>query len=182
MEIIELLVVCFFLVLGLYAFDAHRREQRRRFILKERMPEELQTARLILSEHYISTEMPRKMNGAVDQLYRLQTKLNVLVDSKTRDKPRIFKKDIVQLSVYRLILTNQGYQMADYAYIRVVSEEGVNYLKTALLSEADTIKEYDRTKQVLNREVTPMVAEHKGMCASCPQQINCDQWQFASGK
>lgn len=182
MEFVELVIICCFLVLGLYGFDAYRREQRRRFILKERMPKELQTARLIFSEHYISTVSPRKMHGALDQLYKLATGIHVLVDSKTRETPRIYKKDIVQLSVYRLILIKLGYQMSDYAYFRVVTPEGVKYMKSALLGEVDTVKEYDRTRQVLNREATPTVAQHKGMCASCPQQINCDQWQFANGQ
>lgn len=182
MELVELLILCFFLVLGLYGLDAYRREQRRRFILKERMPKELQSARLALSESYISTDAPRKMHGALDQLYRLTEGVHVLVDTKTRHQQRVYRKDIVQLSVYSIILRRNGYKVADYGYVRAVSPEGINYIKTPLLNDEETVWEYDRTEQVLSKKVTPMAAEHKGMCASCPQQINCDQWRFASSQ
>ena len=181
MGIVELLTLISLLALALYGIDAHRREKRRQFILRERMPQELQEARLIASEHFITTDEPRKMHGALDQLYRLKTNACVLSDTKTRPQPRVYRKDIVQLSVYRVILQRKGYQMADHAYVRIVTPEGISYKPVSLLSEEETVQEYDRTKQVLNREVKPLIAEHKGMCGSCAQQINCDEWRFVSG-
>lgn len=181
MGVAELLTLIALLALALYGIDAHRREKRRQFILRESMPQDLQEGRLIASEHFITTDAPRKMHGALDQLYRLKTDQCVLSDTKTRPQPRVYRKDIVQLSVYRVILQRKGYQMADYGYVRLVTPEGVTYKKANLLSEAETVQEYDRTKQVLNREVSPTIADHKGMCASCAQQINCDEWQFVSG-
>ena len=77
------IVLVILLILSLYGIDAQRREKRRRFILKEKMPRELSEARLIHSEHYIRTLLPRKMHGTLDQLYRLASGLHVLVDSKT---------------------------------------------------------------------------------------------------
>lgn len=180
MEITILIVLIGLLTLALYGIDAHRREKRRRFILKENMPEELQTARLVASEHYISTVTPRRMHGALDQLYKLASKKHVLTDTKTRKDIRVYKKDIVQISVYRTILQRKGYDMADYAYFRMVTPEGVFYPKHRLLTEEQVVEEYDRTKQVLARKVTPKYAEHKGMCAGCAQQSNCDKWQFAN--
>lgn len=171
-------IVCL-LILSLYGIDARRREQRRKFILKERMPTELADGQLIRSEHYIRTEVPRKMHGTLDQLYRVLSGLHVLVDSKTRDKHQVFLKDIVQVSVYRVILSRIGLKMADYAYFRVVTPEGVEYLKRKLLDEAQVIEEFDRAHALMNGKATPSNAQHKAMCISCPQQINCDDWQFS---
>lgn len=56
-------VLVILLILSLYGIDARRREKRRRFILKENMPKELSQARLIHSEHYISTLLPEKCTG-----------------------------------------------------------------------------------------------------------------------
>lgn len=177
-EAYYLAIVCL-LILSLYGIDARRREQRRKFILKERMPTELSDGQLIRSEYYIRTEVPRKMHGTLDQLYRVMSGLHVLVDSKTRDKHQVFLKDIVQVSVYRVILTRIGMKMADYAYFRVVTPDGVQYIKRNLLNEAQVIEEFDRTQALMNGKATPSNAQHKAMCISCPQQINCDNWQFS---
>lgn len=177
-EAYYLAIVCL-LILSLYGIDARRREKRRKFILKERMPAELSEGQLIRSEHYIRTEVPRKMHGTLDQLYRVLSGLHVLVDSKTRDKHQVFMKDIVQVSVYRVILIRTGVRMADYAYFRVVTPDGIEYHKRTLLDEAQVIEEFDRTQTLINGKATPSNAQHKAMCMSCPQQINCDDWQFS---
>jgi len=177
-EAYYLAIVCL-LILSLYGIDARRREKRRKFILKERMPAELSEGQLIRSEHYIRTEVPRKMHGTLDQLYRVLSGLHVLVDSKTRDKHQVFMKDIVQVSVYRIILIRTGVRMADYAYFRVVTPDGIEYHKRTLLDEAQVIDEFDRTQTLINGKATPSNAQHKAMCMSCPQQINCDDWQFS---
>ena len=173
-------VIVVLLILSLYGIDARRREKRRRFILKENMPRELSQARLIHSEHYISTLLPRRMHGTLDQLYRLTSGLHVLVDSKTRDKHQVYRKDIVQISIYRVILARNGLDMADYAFFRVVTPDGVEYIKRNLLTEEEAINEFDRTQALLDGKATPSNVKHKSMCARCPQQINCDDWQFLS--
>ena len=172
-------VIVFLLVLSLYGIDAKRREKRRKFIIKERMPAVLHNAKLIHSEYYIRTEVPCKMHGTLDQLYRLISGIHVLVDSKTRDKHRVFQKDMVQISTYNVILRQLGFAMADYAYFRVVTPGGVEYIKRDLLTETEVVDEYDRTRALLNGEATPDIAAHKAMCKSCPQQLNCDKWQFS---
>lgn len=167
------------LILSLYGIDAIRRQKRRKFILKENMPVELQNARLIHSEYYISTEVPRPMHGTLDQLYRITNGLHVLVDSKTRNKHEVFRKDLVQISTYSVILRRRRYAMADYAYFRVVTQDGVSYIKRELLSEAEVVQEYDRTRELLDGKATPNKADHKRLCLGCPQQLNCDEWQFS---
>ena len=173
-------VIVVLLILSLCGIDARRREKRRRFILKENMPRELSQARLIHSEHYISTLLPRKMHGTLDQLYRVISGQHVLVDSKTRAKHRVYFKDIVQVSTYKVILSRNGMNIADYAYFRVVTPDGVEYIKQNLLSEHDVINEFDRTDALIKGKASPSNAKHKSMCISCPQQINCDDWQFSS--
>lgn len=170
----------FLLVLSLVGIDAIRRAKRRRFIIKENMPEELATGRLIHSEHYIKTDAPRMMHGTLDQLYKLVSGLQVLVDSKTRQQHRVYRKDIVQVSVYNVILRNKGHKTADYAYFRVVTPEGVKYIKKMLLSEQEVVAEYDRTNELLTRKTQPGYAEHVGMCRSCGQRTNCDRWQLSA--
>lgn len=173
------IVVVFLLVLSLCGIDARRRERRRRFIIKERMPHELAEGRLVRSEHYIRTEVPRKLHGTLDQLYQVISGLHVLVDSKTRDKHQVYRKDVVQISTYSTILSRLGFKMADYAYFRVVTPEGVEYIKRNVLQEPEIISEFDRTRSLINGGASPVKAQHKAMCLNCPQQLNCDEWQFS---
>lgn len=172
------LVVLFLLTYTLIGINSIRKSNRRKWLLVESMPEELRAAKLVASEKYFSTPYPRKMHGTVDQLYRLIDKRHALVDSKTRDRHIVYKKDIVQLSVYKVILERNGLKMADYAYFRVVTSKGVKYIKQSLLTEEETIAEYDNTKKVLTGKKEPLTAENKRMCKGCSQQPNCKKWQF----
>lgn len=173
-----LAIICL-LILGFAGINALRREARRKWIIAENMPQELRDAKLIASEKYYSTARPRKMHGVVDQLYRLASKKTVIVDSKTRGKWVVYKKDIVQLSVYCLILKRKGYEVSDYAYFRVVTPKGIKYIKEYLLGEEDTVAEYDNARLVVTGKKTPLMAENKRMCRGCGQQPNCKKWQYS---
>lgn len=175
-----ILAIIILLVFGFIGLNALRKENRRKWILAENMPQELRTAKLVASEKYFSTARPRKMHGTLDQLYRLmKSDEHVLLDSKTRVRWVVYKKDIVQLSVYRLILQRNGFKVADYAYSRIVTPHGVKYMASKLLSEQETIAEYDNAKLVVTGQKEPKVAENKRMCKGCAQQPNCKKWQFS---
>tara|TARA_R110001606_G_C15404703_1_gene654220 strand:+ start:13242 stop:13787 length:546 start_codon:yes stop_codon:yes gene_type:complete len=172
------LALIFLLTYALIGINSVRKENRRKWLLVENMPEELRNAKLVASEKYFSVAHPRKMHGTLDQLYRLTNKHHALVDSKTRSRHTVYKKDIVQLSVYKVILERNGFKMADYAYFRVVTPKGIKYIKELLLTEEETVAEYDNAKNVLTGKKEPLTAENKRMCKGCSQQPNCKKWQY----
>jgi len=100
------------------------------------------------------------MHGRVDQVY--QTKGGVLIplDTKLRQANHIFESDIIQLSVYRVILSHKyKAPVAKYGYVRTVVEtadgDRVRYIKTNLLSEREVIKLWHRYQSIRYRKVKP---------------------------
>lgn len=175
-------VIIVLVMLALVGINASRNASRRRWILKENLPPELKASRLVASEQYIETITPRKIHGTLDQLYLNADRFFVLVDSKTRSSSRVYLYDIIQLSVYKVILERNGRKMADYAYVRVVTETGVSYIKKDLLSEQEVVRRHDRTNLVLSSKVEPTIVKKKTMCNGCGQQPNCHAWQYDKNK
>lgn len=171
-------VIIVLVILALVGINASRNASRRRWILKENLPAELKASRLVASEQYIETVTPRKLHGTLDQLYLNMERFFVLVDSKTRSNSHVYLYDIIQLSVYKVILERNGRKVADYAYVRVVTEAGVSYIKKDLLSEQEVVRRHDRTLQVLSNKVEPNIVKNKAMCNGCGQQSNCHAWQY----
>jgi hypothetical protein len=107
----------------------------------EAMPAELRTADLVLSECPIWTRRPLPLSGQPDQVYEALNGDLIVVDSKTRRVPRVYLHDIVQLSVYRVILRHcdfppvAGRPVRPYGYVRCQWGRAVRYLPARLLSE-----------------------------------------------
>lgn len=182
MEFLTFFAVLFLLFFALKGIGASQKEDREKWILTEKMPKELSNAKLVVSEKYFSTVKPRKIHGAVDQLYKVANGFHVILDSKTRSRKVVYKKDIVQLSVYKVLLESNGYKVHPYAYFRVVTPDGVEYIKKELLTEAETIAEYDNARLVVSGKKKPLTAERKAMCRGCGQQQNCQEWNYKEKK
>lgn len=180
-SLIEIIALILLASISLAGIHAIRKEQRRKWILSENMPDELANAKLVMSEQYIHCKKPRKMRGTPDQVYRRKDGYLIPIDTKTRDQYVVYRKDIVQVSVYKLILEQMGKRVEDYGYFRIVTPDGIKYIKRNLLSEQEVIDEYDRTKRLLSGEDTPKPAPNRAMCKGCGQQGRCDFWEYKQG-
>lgn len=126
----------------------------------ENMPRELRNATLFLSEKDISTSVPVPIHGRVDQVYRTNKGLLVPLDTKLRPVSHIYESDIIQLSVYRLILLHQyKLPVANYGYVRTVVEtnagDKIRYIKTDLLSEKAVITLWRRYQSIRAGQYVP---------------------------
>lgn len=117
----------------------------------ENMPRELRGATLFLNEQDISTTEPAALHGRVDQVFKTVKEVLVPVDTKTRGSTCIFKSDIIQLSVYRVILEakyGSQYKVSRRGYVRVViqsgEEECVIYMPVELLPERKVVALWHR--------------------------------------
>lgn len=182
MEITYIYMLILTIILVVLGLNSLKKDNARKWAIQENMPIELEDAKLVASEQYIKTDLPRRMHGTFDQLYRLKSGVYVLIDSKTRKHRKVYRYDIVQLSVYRAILNRNGKKMAPYAYVRVVTEQGVQYLKQELLCEEEVIAEYDRVKAILSGKEAPGIVNNKRMCTGCGQQANCPAWDYKTEK
>jgi len=106
------------------------------------MPEELRRATLMMSETPVAWNHPIPLFGTPDQVYRLEDGRFVIVDTKTRQ--RVYPRDIVQMSAYRLLLASRSRlrpwepQPVDHAWVRC-DRDGVRYQRVGLLSARDVI-------------------------------------------
>ncbi|WP_407229578.1 hypothetical protein [Escherichia coli] len=124
----------------------------------ENMPYELRSATLFLSEQDISTTQPVPMHGRVDQVYKAKNGVLIPLDTKLRQVNHIYESDIIQLSVYRVILSHKyKAPVAKYGYVRTVVEtadgDRVRYIKTNLLSEKEVVKLWHRYQSIRSGQV-----------------------------
>lgn len=118
---------------------------------EEDMPRVLQNSTIFLNEQEVSIESPIRLHGRVDQVYRTAGDMLIPVDTKTRDRFCVYRSDIIQLSVYGMILRymNAGrYKVSGTGYIRVVivqnNGERIKYMPVKLLPDKDIIALYQR--------------------------------------
>ena len=74
------------------------------WLRRENMPAELARGRFVLSEGEARTNLPVPLMGSPDRVFLSDARLLVAVDTKNRRWPRVLVSDIVQLSIYGMIL------------------------------------------------------------------------------
>lgn len=147
---------------------------------REVLPEPLIGAQVVLSESDIATVLPVPMHGRVDQVFYAKGWL-VPVDTKTRKVPRVYMKDVIQLSVYAFILARISAQVfgrpvpvASTGYVRCVNGREVTYLPVKLLPSSQIVTLWNRY-WVLKKgglQARPTSAQ-LFVCVKCPKKAAC---------
>jgi CRISPR/Cas system-associated exonuclease Cas4 (RecB family) len=136
------------------------------------IPQQLLDAKLLFSEHPIACRKPRPMHGQPDRVYQLDSGQKIPVDIKTRASQKVFQTDVIQLSVYALILN--GDNMPTQGYIRFDSAKGLPvYKRVRLMSYAEVIEHYDHRQALIAGAVAPRGAKVKGQCTGCGHNPVC---------
>lgn len=97
-------------------------------------------ARCVMNEQNISTQHPIALHGRIDQLFKLANGHHIIVDTKNRGYNKVFPSDLVQLSVYAMILASKGYSMHPTAYLRITGTKHPIYAVVKLLKSEQVIK------------------------------------------
>jgi len=172
MKIIAITII--FITLFSYCVWYILKSNKREWLKKENLPKELIKAKLFMSEKYISCTSPRRLCGFPDQVFAVSKDL-IIVDTKSRDSNIVYKKDIVQISVYAVILRKKykRKRVRDYGYIRIDNYRGISYKKVELLSEDEIINLYDRNEQLKKFNSTANKTNIKPLCKTCVYQKKC---------
>ena len=127
-----------------------------KWAISERLPWELRDAIIFLNERDIATRSPFPLHGRPDQVLQLRDQSLVILDTKTRDYVFVHLSDIIQLSVYAVILSGQGYRVRPYGYIRLVlrntEPKKVRYVKVRLLKTKQIQKLWLRYWKLADRK------------------------------
>lgn len=123
---------------------------------KESLPDALDDAVIFLNEEPLSTDTPVKLGGRVDQVFLAGDNLLIPVDTKLRQSKKAEESDVIQLSVYAVMLRQRygsQYRVSDIGYVRIVSEreldggetaQKIHYVPVALKSEAEVVELWHR--------------------------------------
>lgn len=87
----------------------------------ENMHHDLVSDTLFLSEQDVSTTLPVPTHDRVDQVYQTKRGVIIPLDTKLSQVNHIYESDIIQLSVYQVILSHKYKEpVAKYGYVRTI--------------------------------------------------------------
>lgn len=122
---------------------------------KENMPNTLKHSTLLFNEKPLSVQTPVPLHGQVDQVFQHESGKVIPVDTKSRAKVRVYKSDVIQLSVYAVVLAEKGHQVSKYGYVRVVvpgEALHIQYVKVRLLSTDQIVSLWHRHDALRRKE------------------------------
>lgn len=121
-------------------------------------------------EHFFKITQPVPLCGKPDVVWQNRKGTLIIGDYKNRLQHKVYDSDIIQLSVYRLLLEkNQPKPVADYGYIHF---KGLS-IKVKLLHEQAIIALYHRYWQIVDGQVKPCKITTKNFCRYCSHQHSC---------
>jgi CRISPR/Cas system-associated exonuclease Cas4 (RecB family) len=121
-------------------------------------------------EHFFKITQPVPLCGKPDVVWLNRQGTLIVGDYKSRLKPKVYDSDIIQLSVYRLLLEkSQQKPVANYGYIHFQG----NSIKVKLLNEQEVIALYHRYWQIVTGQVKSEITTCKNFCKHCSHQKIC---------
>lgn len=172
----------------IYRADVARRALREgslaRYERQERgrMPAVIANGRLILSETYHRTELPRRLGARFDQVFLGTDGQLHVVDTKRRGRRALYGYDQIELSVQAAVLRHGRVPGADApvapcGWIRLVCQGTVTYEPVQLLDDATLANLHARYFALLRGQVQPCGPSSPGVCRKCAFLTRCETGQ-----
>lgn len=144
------------------------------------LPVHMQNARLVMSEQAIATTAPVPMHGKPDEVYCFRRVL-IPLETKTRKRIEVRASDVVQLSVYAVILRHMQdphgllptRRIAKEGWLRIVTPKETVFRPVKLLSEEDVVLLWHHYHAIRAGEQEPERAIHPGICRHCGHAGRC---------
>ena len=149
-------IVFYIILVSVIAF-ARRNRSKHNLLVKARTatPSILHGAKCVLNETNIYTTKPVPLHGRVDQVFLLRDGSYLILDTKDREKVKVYPSDVVQLSAYALILKYRGYKVCAFALLRFPTSNGkAIYRPVRLYPESRVIYLYHRYISILTGKQT----------------------------
>lgn len=93
--------------------------------------------------------------------------VKIIGENKTRKLFRVYESDIIQMSVGRVILEENGSAVSDKGFVRIVTPVGTKWVERQLLSRQEVVALHDRYKQIQARIIEPEKCGNKRICQGC---------------
>lgn len=140
------------------------------------LPDELGAGRLAYAERTFRTDRPLRLVARIDRAYRVGRGGLVLLELKTRRRPRVYPSDIIELSAQRVaVMAATGEAVADYAYVLTATPAGeVTGCQRVVLLEPAAVRAIARRRERLLRGgAEPRRAAVPGLCQRCTYLPKC---------
>lgn len=144
---------------------------------------------LVMSEEGLSIKRPYMLIGRPDEVYTSSKGMLFPVDTKTRNRAVVFDSDIIQLSVYAVLLAHAKHpalpfkgvrrrHVARYGYIRFVVGKKTYWSKPVeLLTEQEVGALVERRTKLEANLATPMPTRYAGICKTCSYNNICPHYK-----
>lgn len=121
-------------------------------------------------EYFLKITDPVPLCGKPDVVWMNRKGILIVGDYKSRCHHKVYDSDVIQLSVYRLLVEKtQQKPVASFGYIHF---KGAS-MKVKLLSEREIIDLYHRYWKVIEGQVEPNQAGNNSYCQNCSHQSIC---------
>lgn len=146
---------------------------------RSRMPSVIADGRLVLSETYHRTEIPRRLGARFDQVFRGTDGLLYVVDTKRRRRRVVYGYDQIELSVQAAVLRHgrvpgASSPVAPVGFIRIVCQGVVSYERVALLGDEQLASLHARYFALMRGQVQPCGPATPGVCRKCAYLASCE--------
>lgn len=146
---------------------------RGRFSDRAALPADIRDARFYQTERHLSCKEPVPLKGTPDRVLQLPTGELVVTDLKTRLKQQVYDSDIIQLSVYRILLMRAlQKRVKSVGYIVFRRRGRDHYVPVPLLREEQVVDLYTRYV-ALRRGERPHRLNRVAACRKCAYQVIC---------
>ncbi|KZC32642.1 MULTISPECIES: hypothetical protein [unclassified Rhodanobacter] len=180
-----LFLLCLAAAFFIYRADVARRAVREGSLARYerlergRMPSVIADGRLILSETYHRTDIPRRLGARFDQVFLGTDGLLYVVDTKRRGRRAVYGYDQIELSVQAAVLRHGRVPGADapvapFGWIRLVCQGSVSYERVRLLDDEALAQLHARYFAVLRGQVQPCGPSSPGVCRKCAFMSRCE--------
>lgn len=123
-------------------------------------------------EYSMKIDSPIPICGTPDVVWIDRKERLIVGDYKSRYNGKIFDSDIIQLSVYRLLLEQtQRKKVAEFGFIHFKNGQKV---KVNLLSKDEVIKLYKRYQGITDGTIEPRCTKNPTYCQYCRYAGSCD--------
>ncbi|WP_157691749.1 CRISPR-associated protein Cas4 [Noviherbaspirillum autotrophicum] len=139
------------------------------------LPVELKGAKLLYAEQRFTITNPLALVARVDRGYALNGTVH-LVEFKTREVPRDYRSDIIELSAQRLAVEQStGYAVSDIGYVVIQSpargERSVQQVR--LMTAENVVALAQRRARILEGRIVPQYTKSEALCRKCAFQEEC---------
>lgn len=146
------------------------------YFVYRRMPGDYDFAR----EREFRMRLPFPATGipdlVIERRISLFSSFLIVVDLKTRMRQMVFESDVIQLSLYKLLLEKAtGRKVAENGWVLVKNGAGEQYHQVKLYGEQKLIEIYQRRQAILAGQITPQPTKSRGLCHQCAYREECKQ-------